>query len=208
MAIIETKLAIRPNATIPFFSQTDNPKLVALKAAFDVSTSLVDTELYQKRTNASGSHIIERSYSEDLLTQTTKMTFDSLATWSHIDTLTGISHDREYKNYTETNNFLFPTLTSQYTVTGIDSSFTCTTTYNYTSGVTEGYPLFESFISVIEVSDKLTSFTNTGTQLIAVHTYDNSADFSENHWRDWNFVIALNNGGITRTISYASVTTP
>lgn len=207
MAIIETKVVARNSTSIPFFSQTDNPKLVELKAEFGTFTWITNTATYQKSTNASGSHVIERTYSEDLLTQTTKMTFDSLATWSEIDTLTGIALDNEYKNYIETNEFVQMD-SGQYAVTGIDTPFTCTTTYNYTSGITEGYPLFESFISVIEVSDKLTSFTNTGTQLIAVHTYDNSADFSENHWKDFIYVTSLHTGGITRTISYASVSTP
>jgi hypothetical protein len=55
------------------------------------------------------------------------------------------------------------------------------------------------------VSDKLTSFTNTGSQLIAVHTFTNAADFTNNHWRDSSFVEYLKENGFARTISYALV---
>jgi hypothetical protein len=65
--------------------------------------------------------------------------------------------------------------------------------------------LFESFVNVLESSDKLTAFTNSGTQLIAVHTYDDAADYVENYWKDRTFVTSLHAGGVTRTIAYAMV---
>ena len=167
-------------------------------------TLLDNTDTYQKSTNTSGSHVIERTYSNNLLTQTNKTTFDSMTTWSMADTATSIALDREYFAYVAANGLTHPT-TGQYGVTGIDASFTCTTTYNYNDSTSTGYPLFESFIDVIESSDKLTSFTNTGTQLIAVHTYTNAADFNEHHWRDGTFVTALHTGGVTRTIEYSLV---
>jgi hypothetical protein len=204
MAIIETKIVSRPNTGTPFFSQTDNAELVASKAILGPFTFINNTETYQKSANASGSHVIERTYSTDLLTQTNKMTFDSIATWSTVDSATGIALDKEYFAYAETNGLTHPTI-GQYGVTGIDASFTCTTTYNYNDSTLTGYPLFDSFIDVIESSDNLTSFTNTGTQLIAVHTYTNAANFNQNHWRDGTFVTALHTGGVTRTIAYAMV---
>jgi hypothetical protein len=208
MAIIETKIISRPNASIPFFSQTDNATLLAAKTTMGSFNWVTNTETYQKGVNASGSHIVERNYSSDLLTQTTKMTFDSLSTWSTVDSALSIALDKEYSAYVEDNELINPASDSevaQYTLTGIDAPFTCTTTYTYNSNTLTGYTLFESFIEVIEASDKLTGFTNTGTQLVAVHTYTNAADFTENHWRDFNFVTSLHNGGVTRTISYALV---
>jgi hypothetical protein len=107
--------------------------------------------------------------------------------------------------YARDNGITHPS-TGQYELTGIDAPFTCTTTYTYNPAtVFADYPLFDNFINVIESSDKLTSFTNTGTQLIAVHTYDNSADFTENHWADYHFVPGLHAAGVTRTIVYAMV---
>jgi hypothetical protein len=205
MPIVETKIAVRPNITIPFFSQTDLPSVVAVREAFGTITWIVDTELYQKGVYHDGAHIIERFYSEDLLTQTSKVTFDSLETWSTVDTAVGIELDKDYVIYTRENEFIAPT-SGQYTLTGIDVPFTCTTTYNYDSDTVTKYPLFnDGFINVIESSDKLTAFTNTGTQLIATHTYDNADDFTENCWRDISFVTSLYEGGVTRTIAYAMV---
>jgi hypothetical protein len=200
MAIIETKIVVRPNTSTPFFSQTSNLAQTQVRDALGPFTVESDTATYYKRTNASGSHVIEYSYSTDLITQTNKMTFDSIATWSTVDSATSIALDKEYFAYAEANGFTHPA--GQYTLTGIDAPFTCTTTYTYDSNSDS---FFDIFTSSLEVSDKLTSFTNTGSQLIAVHTYTNAADFTENHWRDNSFVAYLNESGITRTIEYAMV---
>lgn len=207
MAIVETKIVSRPNTSIPFFTQTENPARLDSKAAvaeaLSPHTFLVNTESYQKSTNASGSHVIERMYSDDLLTQTSKITFDSLETFSIVETCIGIALDRAYSVYSQDNGFTHPS-TGQYSLTGIDAPFTCTTTYTYSSDFAASH-FFEIFVSCLEVSDKLTSFTNTGTQLIAVHTYTNAGDFTENHWRDFSFIGALYDSGVTRTIAYAMV---
>jgi hypothetical protein len=208
MAIVETKIVIRTDTSIPFFSQTENPARLdsteAIALALSPHTILTDTSTYLKSTNASGSHVVERMYSDDLLTQTSKSTFDSLETFSTVETCIGIALDHAYSVYAQDNGFTHPA-TGQYSLTGIDAPFSCTTTYTYSSNILDTYTLFDSFIDVIESSDKLTSFTNTGTQLIAVHTYNNAADFIETHWRDFMFVSSLYNSGVTRTIEYALV---
>jgi hypothetical protein len=207
MAIVETKIVIRPNTSIPFFTQTENPARMAAKEAtgevIGAHTILTDTSTYLKSTNASGSHIIERRYSDDLLTQTSTVTFDSLETFSTVETCIGIALDRAYSVYAQDNGFTHPT-TGQYSLTGIDAPFSCTTTYTYSSDFAAAH-FFEIFVGGIEASDKLTSFTNTGTQLIAVHTYTNSTDFTNDHWRDFSFIGALYDSGVTRTIEYAMV---
>jgi hypothetical protein len=202
MAIVETKIVSRPNAGIPFFNQTSNSVLVALRAELGPFTIVSDTETYYKSTNASGSHIVERTLSTDLLTQTNKTTFDSIAAWSTVDGTTGIELDKEYFAYAEDNGLTHPS-TDQYTLTGITNPFICTTTYTYDPTIDDVF--FNTFTSYIEASDKLTSFTNTGTQLIAAHTYTNSADFTENHWMDNSFINFLHGLGITRTIAYAMI---
>jgi hypothetical protein len=201
MAIVETKIVSRPNTSIPFFNETDNAELVSFKAATGPYTFTTNTESYQRSTNVSGSVIIERTLSTDLLTQTNKVTFDSMSTWSTTDTCINVALDKEYFAYAEANGLTHPT--GQYTLTGISSAFSCTTTYTFDSNIADSF--FNIFTSSIEASDKLVSFTNTGTQLIAVHTYTNSADFTENHWKDNTFVAYLNENEITRTIAYAMI---
>lgn len=202
MAIVETKIVSRPNASILFFNQTDNAVLAQVREITGPFTQVGErTEKYFKRTNADGSHIVEDSYSDDLLTQTQKVTFDSLASWTRSDTATTIALDNEYFTYAEANGLTHSS--GQYSLTGIDNAFSCTTTYTYDANIDDSF--FNIFTSSLEVSDKLTSFTNTGTQLIAVHSYTNAADFTENHWRDNSFISFLYDLGVTRTTSYAAI---
>lgn len=190
MAIVETKSVTRPNTSVVFFNETNAPTRLAVKAA---------TESYI----ADGKYTIAKNVSGDGLTQTTVTTYDSLATFSEIDSILGIDLDAAYTVYAQANSLTHGT--PQYSLTGIDAPFTCTTTYIYGANTGSLYPNFESFINVIEASNALISFTNTGTQLIAVHQYDNSADFSANHWQDFTYVSSLNTAGVTRTIEYALV---
>ena len=204
MAIVETKIVSRPNTSIPFFNETSNSILTQVKDAYPGTYTVEsNTATYYKRINGSGSHIVERTYSTDLLTQTNTMTFDSIATWSAYDSATSIALDKEYFAYAEANGLTHPVGAGQYTLTGIDAPFTCTTTFTYESNINDSF--FNIFVSAIEASDKLTSFTNTGTQLISVHTYHNAADFTQNHWKDAGFISFLHGLGITRTIAYAMV---
>jgi len=203
MAIVETKIVVRPNTSIPFFNQTTSSIITQVRDAYPGPYTVEsDTATYYKRINDSGSHIVERTYSTDLLTQTNKMTFDSIATWSAVDSATSIALDKEYFAYAEDNGLAHPA-DGQYSLTGVSSAFSCTTTYTYNPADDDTF--FNAFISSIEISDKLISFTNTGTQLIAVHTFNDAADFTENHWKDNSFVAYLNENGVTRTIEYAMI---
>jgi hypothetical protein len=207
MAIVETKKTIRPNTSIPFFNQSTDPALIASKeAAGHVFTEVEQTATYLKRTTADGSVTNEFITSDNGLLQTTISTFSDLATYSQVDTAKGIALDHAYQQYVDDS--LIATVlngTNQYTQTGIDQPFTCTTTYAYDSDIDSTYPLFESFIAVVESSDKLISFVNNGSTITAVHQYLNSEDFTETHWDDYKFIGALYTGGVTRTITYALV---
>ena len=150
MAIVETKIVSRPNTSIPFFNQTSNSIITQVRNAYPGPYTVEsDTSTYYKQTNGSGSHIVERTYSSDLLTQTNKMTFDSVATWSAVDSATSIALDKEYFAYAESNGLTHPT-TSQYSLTGIGAPFSCTTTYTYDANIDDSF--FNIFISSLEVS--------------------------------------------------------
>jgi hypothetical protein len=198
MAIVETKITIRPNSSVPFFYQTSNPTLLAVKSAI---LALGFDTLENPISGAPGSVRTERTISDNTLTETS--TFDTLTTWSAVDSIMSIELDYEFVKYSTENEFLPPS-SSQYTLTGINKPFTCTTTYTYDPDtVATDYPQFDDFIVIIELHEKLTNLVNTGTQLIAVHTYSNADDFTENHWKDYNFIEGLHNGGVTRSIAYA-----
>lgn len=191
MIITETKIAVRPDTTVPFFNNTT------------ISNEVSVRELYTPFI-ADGRLSVSREISSDGLQQTTINTYSSMEVYSQIDTILSIDLDYAYCMYADENNFQL-NVGQQYIQTGIDAPFTCTTTYSYGANVYELYPLFDSFINVIESSMALESFINTGTQLIAVHQYSNSADFTHNHWADYSLIKSLYNAKLTRTIKYELV---
>jgi hypothetical protein len=191
--IIETKVTTRASTNDTFF--TESPQTSARQALKDTMVPLV----------ADGKYTFSYTLNETGLVQTSTATFADLATYSQYDTSISIELDYEYNVWATANALNESEIATQYTQSGIDQEFTCTTTYNYNSETTDSYPLFESFIDVIESSDNLINFTNTGNQLIAVHKYLNSADFTATHWKDYNFIESLHAAGITRTITYALI---
>jgi hypothetical protein len=208
MPIVEIKSVRRPNTGVEFFNLTTNPALEQAKAAMGYSiTEVENTGTYSKRVNADNSMIVERALSDDGLVQKTTVTFSDLATYSHVDSCLGIALDVAFRTYTEAGNFVphDPADGPQYVQSGINQAFNCTTVYHYTSRTAELYPLFDSFVSVIEATNKLVSLVNNGSSVTAVHQYLNSEDFTENHWDDFQFITKLHNAGVTRTITYELV---
>lgn len=200
MAIIETKIVIRPNTNVPFFVDSGNTILEQEKAT--IGYTLVEkTSTYVKTTAANGNIIGERTISNNGLTQTNVVTFATVADYNQVESTVSIALDNEYQQYVNNNGFVHGE--NQYVQTGFDAPFSCTTTYTYTANTSTLYPLFEYFVNAIEASNKLTSLVNTGTQVIAVHEYLDSGDFTENHWQDFTFVNSLHTGEVTRTITYA-----
>jgi hypothetical protein len=201
MAIVETKIVSRPNTSTLFFDDTTSDLLTQVRSA--VGYTVTENSPTQAMAATADGNIVKiRTYNNDGLTQSTTVTFASLSEFSLVDNATSIELDKEYFSYAEANGLTHPS-SGQYTLTGIDAPFSCTTTYTYNSNIEDAF--FNNFTATLEVSDKLTSFTNTGTQLIAVHTYTNATDFTNNHWRDNSFVNYLNENGVTRTIEYALV---
>lgn len=191
MAIVETKISTRPNTSIPFFSDTTGPNRLESK------------ELH-KALIADGKITYTLQLSDDELMQTAICTYRDIEAFSERDTLLSVDLDNEYYQYIVDQQLNTDLMNKQpYLLTGIDVPFTCTTKYNYTTAGVEKYEKFDSFINVIESSEKLQSFVNTGTTLIAVHQYENSEDFTFNHWADYIFTPYLSIAGVTRTINYA-----
>lgn len=200
MPIVETKIVNRPDTSVLFFSDTDN--YISLRTKETIGYEIVEqTPTYIKYIGTKVKITGERIFTNNGLTQTYITTFDSLEDYSQVDTLIGIDGDVEYLKYVEDHGLTHPE--NQYTQSGIAQPFTCTTTYNYTPETATLYPLFNYFINVIEASEKLISLVNTGSQIVAVHEYQNSEDFTADHWADFAFVKQLYTGNVTRTITYA-----
>lgn len=204
MSIAETKISVRPNITVPFYAANNNALVMSFKSVTGPEYTVAETtDTYRKTIATSGTHIVERMYSDDGLTETVKKTFDSLADWSDYDTNISIEFDNAYIEYTTTNGFIHPN-SGQYNLTGIDAAFTCTTTYNYDHD--QVTPEFANFIIAIEVaSNNLIDLVNTGNQIISICEYANSNDFTTNHWADFSYVPLLHASGVTRTILYAMI---
>jgi hypothetical protein len=188
MPIVETKTVTRPNTSVDFFNESNDPVRLTIKTQLQ---PLVDAGKYTLTKNVSG----------DGLTQTNVATFDSLDTYSQVDTILGVELDYAYFNYSELHLFDHPS--SQYSQTGIDAMFTCTTTYTFSPEVLSSNTKLQSFFYYLETTPKLISCVNTGTQVIAVHQYNNSVDFTSQHWKDFGFAELLHDCAVTRTLSYA-----
>ena len=219
MAIVETTITQRPNTSVTV-------SVLLIKQLIADENPEYAARLQQKTTNLFGEHtllinngnhkkgsynvngisdaiIFEGNCDETGLIYTRSRTFANLEIFSLNSSAQGIEDEAVYLDYAQRVGI---SGAGQYSLTGIDAPFTCTTTYTYDPAtIGTAYTLFESFVSVLESSDKLTAFTNSGTQLIAVHTYNNSTDYTENLWKDRTFVPSLHAGGVTRTIAYAMV---
>ena len=219
MAIVETRIIRRPNTSVAVSTilikqliADENPEYAArleqkTTSLLGEQTMVINNGDHKKSSyNVNGINnaiVFEGNVDETGLIHTKTATFVNLEVFSLNKSAQTIEDQAVYLDYAAKNNI---TGAGQYSLTGIDAPFTCTTTYTYNPATIDtGYPLFESFVNVLESSDKLTAFTNSGTQLIAVHTYDDAADYVENYWKDRTFVTSLYAGGVTRTIAYAMV---
>lgn len=204
MAIIEIKKSTRPNTSVEVFSKSNNSAKTALLEAignlFGAETVLINTATHRKISHTNGL-IIEGQYLDDGLTFVHTTTFPTLEVYSQIDTLKSVILDYEYKQYSNANGLTHPE--EQYVQTGITAPFSCTTTYNFPAGTLESDSMMLGFARFLQNSNKLESFTNTATQIVAVHHYLDSADFTEYHFRDFQHISFLHDAGATRTISYA-----
>jgi enamine deaminase RidA (YjgF/YER057c/UK114 family) len=199
MPITETKLAHRPNTSVSFWKDTAPAELAATRAKIQ---SLIDN----------GNVSYTTTLNDDQLIQTTVATFDTIETYNAVETAAGIELDNAYITYTKNNNMFYlapqnPTTSRPmvYTQTGFDQPFTCTTVYT----LPEADSFIEAIGTVIQNSDsygKLTSVTIAETSLTLVHTYNNSADFTEFYYDDLSAIpLGWAQKNATRTITYALV---
>ncbi len=190
MVIVERKIVTKPNSSALFFNQPVGgphpPELTAYRSAMDTYVQ-----------NGTYHGIYE--YSDDKLTQTQVATYNSIEVYNISENLLNIAFDAAYYSHAVANNLLHPG-SGQYTQTGINQPFSCTTVYTFNP---EDISMFETLIDTIETSFCLESFTNTGTVVTAVHHYADSEDFTENHWKDFNYAPYLHAEGVTRSITYA-----
>lgn len=192
MVITEIKLVPRFDISTPFYNEQD-PLPEVFVAVSNQTRQMVEAGLISPVTS---------TVSADGHMQTNTRSFYSLEAYSTVDSLFGIDVEHSFMIHAGDATELFGEQ-RQYTQTGIDQPFSCTTTYAYPENVLELYPLFNSFINVIEYSNKLEDFANTGSALIATHHYENSEDFSVNHWYDARYLEGMFLGRLVRTISYA-----
>jgi len=205
--IVETKIATRPTATTPFFNsrvlpgQAYTPYTGApggLPEAVFIQPLHAEFAENMASFTSAGRFSSTFTLSEDLLTRTTINTYSDLECYNASENFIDIEFDAAYYSYAVTNNITSPT--NGYTQTGINQPFSCTTVYTFNP---EDINMFETMIDTLETSFCLESFVNTGTVVTAVHHYADSADFTENHWKDYTYTPYLHAEGVTRSITYA-----
>jgi hypothetical protein len=200
MPITETKLSYRPDTSKPFWKETSPAEILAARATFQ---SLID--------NGNVNYVT--TLSDNGLIQTVVATFDTLETYSAVETAIGVALDDAYMEYAKNNNMmgLGPTnpITGRrmyYTQTGIDQPFTCTTVYTIPEDPDSFIEAMGTFIENNNNYGKLTNLTVLVNSLSLTHTYNNSADFTDYHYDDLS---SLHQGwaarNATRTITYALV---
>jgi len=148
--------------------------------------------------------------SDDGLTQTETTTYNSLEIYSQVDTLKGISLDSAYFDYRIGHNFDTLERHDQYVQSGIDQAFTCTTTYTFPTGGQHS-EILDLLVTMINDSNtdynKLKDLTVNTDSVVVVHQYNDSADFTPNHWGDLALATMLQSVDCTRTIQYDLVST-
>ena len=142
---------------------------------------------------------------DDGLTQTETTIYDSLETYSQVDTFKDISLDSAYFDYRLAHNFDTLERHDQYAQSGIDQPFTCTTTYTFPTGGQHS-EILDLLVTMINDSNtdynKLKDLTVNTDSVVAVHQYNDSVDFTPNHWGDLALVTMLQSVDCTRTIQY------
>jgi hypothetical protein len=206
MAIVEIKKSIRPNTSVLPINRSTDPKLVALQAKMEAEfgpySELIDEPMHRKISYQNGDFVVDGQFDASGLILTRTATHANLEVYSRVETLIDIEFDYAYKEYTIANGITHPE-SGQYIQTGIDAPFKCTTTYNFPDGTLESDSMMLGFARFLQNSNKLESFTNTASQIIAVHHYLDSADFSQYHFKDFQHIGFLYDAGAIRTISYA-----
>jgi len=185
MEIVSKAVYIRSDSSTPFITEANPPERQAYLATYG---------------ELAGTGIINEPVVVDN-TLTITITCDSLESLSVEDNAGSIQYNKVVSNYMDANDINL----YSYTQTGIDFPFTMTTVY--TAPAPQEFTRLQSIITSESV--KLTSISVTESTVTTVHTFDNSADFTEHYQTDGFvdcFAIAtLAEKGITRTVTYAKV---
>jgi len=195
MPIVEIRTHKRPNSGTSYWSESKLPELSAATAA--IQSYITDGKLTLSRVN-----------SDDELTVTQTLTYDSLETYSAVDTIFGIALNAEFVNYASANGITgISNESGAYQQTGIDQPFTCTTTFTFspTATMSSGQLVSEFLVATIP-GIRLTNMEINPTSIVATFQFENSADYSTNAWLDVTYCVDLHAAGVTRSYSYSLVT--
>ena len=193
MAIVETRVNVRPNTSVLFFTDTDQ-----------TANSLIASSLYD-----TGKATVNKSVSSDGLSQTQTHTFVDLAAmseWYNLNTIELTKKVAAYKTSTGITNPL------PFVQTGIDQPFKSTTVYTFPEGVsittdissTDMYEL-DLQMALEALNEKITNLTATGQTVTATHQYSNSEDYSANRFMDFFIIDPLYRLGVTKTVTFELV---
>ena len=199
MLITDIKNIFRPNTNIKFFAETGLNKK---NPNYQVIQDLLN----------SGQYRYNWTVSNDGLLFTSIGTFDSLETYSTIETVCGIENDFIYYKYRKLVGIPQvdhrSTTIVPYRQTGIDQPFACTTTYTFR----DNDPFIATFKDSMDQwegnnNPNRVAVTQDLNTVTVVYKYKNSEDFSQHYFADMTYVPTLHNHGVIRTIQYKLIET-
>ena len=189
MPITEIRTHTRPSTTTTLWGDSGLPELTACMTA--IQPYITDGKLTLNRVN-----------SDDGLAVTQTLTYDSLETYSAIDTIFGIALNAEFVNYASANGIEAGT----YQQTGIDQPFICTTTFTFSPTATmPNGQLISEFLSATIAASRLTNMEIHTNSVVATFQFENSADYLTNSWLDVPYCVDLHTAGVTRSYNYSLV---
>jgi hypothetical protein len=189
MAIVETKQFTRPVSTVNFIQDSGSSARAAMLSSVQ---SYLD----------SGAFKVEYSITDNTLTTTT--TYADLATYSACDTAMNVTYDAAFHAYMADHGIKFVSGTH----TGIDNPFRITTVYTAPAAGNEFFNTLASTLPTV-MAFRLQSLDATDTVITMVHECANSEEYSDaKGFADYEYVSAMQEAGITRTVTYETVTAP
>jgi hypothetical protein len=189
MAIVETKQFTRPVSSVNFWQDSGSSARTAMLSRVQ---SYID----------SGAFKVEYSISDNTLTTTT--TYADMATYSACDTAMNVAYDAAFHAYMAEHGITFVSGTHS----GITGPFRITTVY---TAPAPGNEFFNTLAATLPtaMSFRLQSLDATDTVITMVHECADSTEYADaKGFTDYEYVAAMNDAGITRTVTYETVTAP
>ena len=165
-----------------------------------IGTAAMNTFSTKKQAYLTAGNVTQtENLSGDGLTNTFVYVYNNLTTYSNFDTELNVALDSDFVTYADSSS-----INCVQTQSGISQPFTCTNTYTFP---TAGAPVHDALSTELSnnTNGKLSNLVVTSTSITSIHTYNDSADFSSNYWKDLPFTKDLHTAGATRTITYALV---